>query len=106
MTQKIWNTLSTELAQSAEEAGRSVVAVLGWRHPASGVLLSRDAIVTVDHAVRHEGVITVVVAPGERVAAHVAGRDSGTDLAVLRLQQPVKAAQPRWSTVFNLRIAE
>jgi S1-C subfamily serine protease len=106
MTQKIWNTLSTELAQSAEEAGRSVVAVQGWRHPASGVLLSADAVVTVDHAVRREEDITVVVGPGERIAARVAGRDSGTDLAVLRLAQPTKYSQPRWSTVFDLRVGE
>lgn len=83
-----------------------MVAVHGWRQPASGVLLSGDAIVTVNHAVRREEDITVVVGPGERIAARVAGRDSGTDLAVLRLEQPVKAAQPRWSAMSNLRVGE
>ncbi len=76
MTENIWNALSTEFAQAAEAVGRSVVAVEGWRHPASGVWLSGNAIVTVNHAVRREEDITVIVGQGERVAARVAGRDA------------------------------
>ncbi len=106
MADKIWNTLSTELVQAAEEAGRSVVAVHGWRHPASGVLLGGDAIVTVNHAVRREEEVRVVLDNGERIATRVAGRDPGTDLAVLRLQQPIKSAAPRWGTGTKLRIGE
>jgi S1-C subfamily serine protease len=106
MTENIWNALSTELARSAEETGRSVVAVEGWRHPASGVLLSGDAIVTVNHAVRREEAIVVIDERGERVTARVAGRDAATDLAVLRLEQPVKFAQPRWSPSTKHRIGE
>lgn len=106
MAEKIWSTLATELAQAAEEAGRSVVAVHGWRHPASGVLLSGDAVVTVNHAVRREDEVRVVLANGERIATRVAGRDPGTDLAVLRLQQPIQSAAPQWGTGAKLRIGE
>jgi S1-C subfamily serine protease len=106
MTENIWNALSTEFAQAAEAAGRSVVAVEGWRHPASGVWLSGNAIVTVNHAVRREEDITVIVGQRERVAARVAGRDAATDLAVLRVERPVKFAQPQWNIATKHRIGE
>lgn len=105
MAEKIWNRLSTELADAAEQAGRSVVAVQGWRFPASGVFLSADSIVTVNHAVRGEEA-RVVLANGERISSRVAGRDPGTDLAVLRLERRVESPQPQWGTQAKLRIGD
>jgi len=105
MAEKAWSTLSTELAQAAEQAGRSVVAVHGWRYPASGIFLSGDAIVTVNHSVRGEEA-RVVLPNGERIVSRVAGRDPGTDLAVLRLERPVEFAVPRWGAGAKLRIGE
>src|SRR5262249_14525070 len=81
MAEKAWSTLSTELAQAAEQAGRSVVAVHGWRYPASGIFLSGDAIVTVNHAVRGEEA-RVVLSKGERIASRGARREPGTDRGV------------------------
>lgn len=107
MTEKVWSALSNELAQAAEDAGRSVVAVHGSHHPASGVLLDGNAVVTVNHATRREEEVRVVLSAGERVSARVAGRDPGTDLAVFRLQQPARSAPPpRWSADAKLRIGE
>src|SRR5260370_29819365 len=103
MAEKIWNTLPAELAQAAELAGRSVVAVHGWRYPASGVFLSTDSIITVNHALRGEEA-RVVLASGERVSARIAGRDPGTDLLVLRLEQRVQSGQVRWGTEAKPRI--
>jgi S1-C subfamily serine protease len=97
MSEKIWEALANELAQNAEEAGRSVVAVPGRRHPASGVLLGSDIVVTVNHGVNRDEEITVVLGPDRRVSARVAARDPGTDLAVLRLAEPVAATPPRWA---------
>ncbi len=105
MAEKIWNTLSAELAQAAELAGRSVVAVHGWRYPASGVFFSTDSIITVNHALRGEEA-RVVLASGERVSARIAGRDPGTDLLVLRLEQRVESGQARWGTEAKPRIGE
>src|SRR5262249_60213882 len=48
----------------------------------------------------------VVLPNGARIASRVAGRDPGTDLAVLRLERPVEFAQPRWATGTKLRIGE
>jgi S1-C subfamily serine protease len=106
MSEKTWATLSEELARGAEQAGRWVVAVRGRRHPASGVLLGKDAIVTVNHAVPREDEIGVVLNAGERVSARVAGRDPGTDLAVLRLTQPVEITTPPWANGFKPRVGE
>ena len=106
MAERIWEALSNELAQRADEGGRSVVAVHGRRHPSSGVVFGKDSIVTVNHALRRDEDITVVAAPGEQIAARVAGRDPGSDLAVLRLAEPLAASPPRWSADSRLRIGE
>ena len=97
MAGKIWEALSNELAETAVEAGKSVVTVQGRRHPCSGVAWTSDSVVTVDHALKRDEEIGVVLAPGQRVSARVAGRDPSTDLAVLRLDQPAKLPLPRWS---------
>jgi S1-C subfamily serine protease len=106
MAEKILQALSNELANNVAEAGRSVVAVHGRRHPSSGVVFDADAIVTVNHAVRREEEITVVSQSGERVLARLAGRDPGTDLAVLRLAQAISAPAPRWGDATKLRVGE
>jgi S1-C subfamily serine protease len=106
MSEKTWARLADELARGAEDAGKWVVAVRGRRHPASGVLLGKDAIVTVHHAIPREDEISVVVGPGRRVAARVAGRDPGTDLAVLRLSEPVETSTTPWGTAAKPRVGE
>src|SRR5262249_40408009 len=81
----------------------------GWRHFASGVLLSGDSVVTVNHAVRHDGEVSVSLGDEARTTARVAGRDPGTDLAVLRLERPVepaKSTQIRWAADAKLRVGE
>jgi S1-C subfamily serine protease len=91
MAETVWTKLSNEVAQITAEAGKQVVAVVGRRHPSSGVVFQRDAIITVDHALRRDDDISVIIGPGETIKASVAGRDPGSDLAVLRLSQPVNA---------------
>lgn len=85
--------LSNELAGVVEAVGAHVVSVKARRHyPSSGILWSKDTVVTVDHAIQRDGDITVALADGKSVAAMLVGRDSGTDLAVLKLQAPGDAA--------------
>lgn len=109
MAEKVWQALSKEISTTAAEAGRSVAAVYGRRHPASGVILSAEAVVTVNHALRRDDDIAVVLQNGERVSASVAGRDSSTDLAVLRLEQTAQklsAPAPRWGDATKLSLGE
>ncbi len=80
--------LSNAMSTAAEKAGRSVVLVNARRRlPASGIAFAADLILTADHVVQRDEDITVVLADGSEVAAKVAGRDPGSDLAVLRLEK-------------------
>lgn len=106
MAEKIWAALAHELAQTAAEKGQSVVAVQGGRHASSGVVFAKDAIVTASHAVKRDDEIAVITAPGVATRASVAGRDPGTDVAVLRMEQPMEAGPARWGDASKLRVGE
>jgi serine protease Do len=78
--------LSDDLAAAVERAGASVVAVYGGgRMPSSGVHWSPGVIVTAEHSLRRDEEIRVGLANGETIAAELAGRDPGTDIAVLKI---------------------
>ncbi len=81
--------LSDEMASAVERAGRAVVAVDGRRRlPASGVVWPDGGIVvTADHVLERDEDIAVTLPDGRKVAATLAGRDPGSDLAVLRLAE-------------------
>ena len=106
MADKLWMALSNEIAGMVAEAGKSIVAVAGCRHPSSGVLIAADALITASHAVRRDDDIAVIAGPGQKIAARVAGRDPETDLALLRLEQPINAPIAKWSNTQNLRVGE
>jgi S1-C subfamily serine protease len=85
------------MAAAAEKAGASTVMVNARRRmPASGIAYSADLILTADHVVEREEGISVTLSDGVEVAATLAGRDPGTDLALLRLERaearPAKTA--------------
>ncbi|SRR6266700_787752 len=106
MTENIWAALSNQLAEASASVGQSVVAVHGGRHVSSGIIFTKDSVIATNHALRRDEDITVVIAPGTSVPARVAGRDPGTDLALLRLQQPATVAPPRWGDASKLRVGE
>jgi S1-C subfamily serine protease len=85
--------LSNAMAAAAEKAGASTVLVNARRRmPASGIVLAADLVLTADHVIEQEDGITVILPDGAEVAAKLAGRDPGSDLAVLRLEKA--AAKP------------
>jgi S1-C subfamily serine protease len=106
MAENIWATLSQQFSDAAATAGASVVAVHGRRHPSSGILWSSDYVVTAHHALRRDDEISVMATSGKKTSGRVIGRDPSTDLAVLRLQQPVEDSPARWGDSSTLRIAE
>jgi S1-C subfamily serine protease len=59
------------------------------RYPASGIAYAEDLVLTADHVVTREEDIKVVLADGRSLAAKIAGRDPGSDLALLRLSEKV-----------------
>jgi S1-C subfamily serine protease len=81
--------LSNELARAVETGGKAVVAVHGRPHVASsGILWRPGVVVTTDHTLKRDEDITVTLSDGRNMPATIAGRDGGTDLAVLRLAEP------------------
>jgi serine protease DegQ len=82
--------LSNAMAAAAEKVGASTVMVKARRRiPATGIAYAPDLILTANHVVEREEGITVTLSDGSEVAATVAGRDHGTDLALLRLERSV-----------------
>jgi S1-C subfamily serine protease len=88
MSQNVLVELSDALADAAEKAGKATVLVNARRRmPASGIAYASDLILTADHVVEREEGIKVILANGAEVSARVAGRDAGSDLAVLKLER-------------------
>ncbi len=88
MSQNVLVELSDALADAAEKAGKATVLVNARRRmPASGIAYASDLILTADHVVEREEGIKVILADGAEVSARVAGRDAGSDLAVLKLER-------------------
>lgn len=89
--------LSNAMAAAAEKVGTSTVMVNARRRiPATGIAYSADLVLTASHVVEREEGITVTLSDGTEVPATVAGRDHGTDLALLRLERPL--AKPAETT--------
>jgi S1-C subfamily serine protease len=86
--------LSTELADAVQRAGQSVVTVEARRRvPGSGILWPEGGvIVTADHVLERHEEITVAFAGGEKVPATVAGRDPGSDIAILKPESSPSSA--------------
>ena len=87
MSKTVLVELSDALADAAELAGKSTVLVNARRRiPASGIIYAADLVLTAEHVVEKDEDISVVLASGEEISAKIAGRDAGTDLAVLKLE--------------------
>lgn len=86
MSKNIFSELSEAMANAAETAGRSTVMVDARRRiPASGIAFAKNLILTADHVVERDEDIRILLGDGSEVTARLAGRDPGTDLAVLKL---------------------
>jgi S1-C subfamily serine protease len=84
---------SEGLAAAVERAGASTILVdARKRYPASGIAYAEDLILTADHVVTREEDIKVLLPDGKSLVATIAGRDPGSDLALLRVAE--KALSP------------
>jgi S1-C subfamily serine protease len=83
---------SNGLTSAVEKAGASTILVdARKRYPASGIAYAEDLVLTADHAVTKED-INVGLPDGRTLSATVAGRDPGSDLALLRLAEKALSA--------------
>lgn len=86
MSKNIFTELSNAMADAVEQAGKFTVLVDARRRfPASGILFAKDMILTADHVLERDEDIKVLFGDGMEFTARLAGRDPGTDLAVLKL---------------------
>jgi S1-C subfamily serine protease len=87
--------LSHDLADVVEQVSPSVVAVNARRHLSStGIYWLDGVVVTAAHTVKRTEDIAVILASGQTVAASLAGTDSSTDLAVLKIDSGTLAIPP------------
>lgn len=95
---KSLSAFSDGLAAAVEAASAFTLLVdARRRYPASGIAYAADLVLTADHVVTRDEDIRVGLPDGKRLAATVAGRDPGSDLALLRLSEkaltPAKTAK-------------
>ena len=89
--------LSDSLTAAVEAASAYTLLVdARKRYPASGIAYAPDLVLTADHVVTREDDLRVGLPDGKTLPATLAGRDPGSDLAVLRLAEkaliPAQAA--------------
>src|SRR5262245_47079865 len=102
-----WQELSKEISRAIADAGKSIVAVDGRSgHTSSGIVWRADSILTAAHTIRHERDIRVIVGPGRSVQAQLAGRDRGTDIALLKLDQEIPAPPAQLGITASLSVGE
>ena len=95
---------SDELGAAAAQAGKSVATVFGRRRlPSSGVVWRKNVVVTADHTVQREEEISILLSGGQRASAKLAGRDPGTDLAVLKIDGETQI--PEFGNPTQLKLA-
>jgi serine protease DegQ len=83
---------SNDLVAAVDRAGRSVIAVLeGGRDGVSGTILRKGLAVTAEHTIRGRERVTVILPSGQQESAEVIGRDPGTDIALLKLDDSTAA---------------
>ncbi|MEK6256168.1 MAG: S1C family serine protease, partial [Chloroflexota bacterium] len=81
-------SLSDSMADAVEKAAASVLLVNARRRmPASGIAFAADLVLTANHVVHADEGIKVMLPDGSELSAEVVGRDSGSDLCLLKLDQ-------------------
>ncbi len=83
------NEFSKALTSAVEKGGASTVIVdARKRYPASGIAYASDLVLTADHVVTRDE-IKVALPDGKSLSGTIAGRDPGSDLALLKFAEKV-----------------
>lgn len=86
----ILTDFSNGLAEAVQKGGAGTILVdARKRYPASGIAYAADLVLTADHVVTRDEDLRVITSDGKTVSASLAGRDPGSDLALLRLAEKV-----------------
>lgn len=103
-------TMLSDAMANAVEVGSAVTVLVNARRrmPASGIVYQSGSILTADHVVERDEDIRITLPDGKTLSAEVAGRDPGSDLALLRLSgTALTAAQtaPKPARIGQLALA-
>jgi S1-C subfamily serine protease len=80
--------ISNAFADAAEKAGQSILLVdARKRMPASGIAFTPELVLTANHVVERDENLRVILPDGTSMDASLAGRDPGSDLALLKLEK-------------------
>ena len=81
---------SNALTTAVQKGGVGTILVdARRRYPASGIAYAADLVLTADHVVTREENLNAAGADGKLYPVTIAGRDPGSDLALLRLSEKV-----------------
>jgi S1-C subfamily serine protease len=87
---EVFQSISDELADTVEAAGKGVVRVDGRKRlSATGIIWREGVVVTASHVIRRDEGVKVGLPDGEVASGTVAGRDNNTDLAILKIESGV-----------------
>ena len=102
-----WQELSSEFTKAINEVGKSIVAVDGRSgHTSSGIVWRTDTVLTAAHSIRQESGIRVILGPELSTQARLSGLDRGADLAVLKLDQELKAQPAEFGSAASLAVGD
>ena len=84
---------SNSLADAVAAVGNSIIALPdGGREGVSGTIWRDGLAVAAEHTIHDQDEVSVILPSGEQTKAKLAGRDPGTDIAVLKLASASKPA--------------
>ena len=89
---------STGLADRIAAASPFVVGVQGGQRPRSGILWRSDVVLVSEQVLADDPGKLRIVRAGQTIVATVAGRDSGTNVAVLKLATALDGLLPQPAT--------
>jgi serine protease DegQ len=88
-----WNELSTELSQAIQAVGKNIVTVqAGGGRTCSGIILDDRTVLTAAHAISERESIRGWISPDQPFTATLVGKDSGTDIALLKSETKLNGA--------------
>jgi S1-C subfamily serine protease len=100
-----WRALSEQLANVIEGASKSIVAVRGGGHlGASGIHWRSGLVITANHMIRRDEQLSIILPDGSSASATLAGRDSSTDLALLRIEETAAIASAQTTSTAGLQV--
>jgi S1-C subfamily serine protease len=85
---------SEAMADRIAAAASFVVGIHGTPRPRSGILWRPDVVLMSEQVLAESPASLAVVRAGQTVAATLAGRDPGSNVAVLKLQTPLNGPSP------------